>query len=98
MTNALEATTARKAAGQAVNRLNYKSPPQRPDLVAEFMSGMRARQQQDNYMFARMQRSMAYDQLSAAEQHLARARDNKDEEEIALATLALNRLRDELDA
>ncbi len=59
MTIALEATTARKAAGQAVNSLNYKSPPQCPDLVAEFMSGMHARKQQDNGMFARMQRSMA---------------------------------------
>ena len=98
MANALEATAARKAAGQAANNLSYKSPPQRPDLIAEFLSGMRARQERDDGIFSRVQRSMAYDQLPAAEQRLTRARENGDEEEIARATRALNRLRDEIDA
>ena len=72
MANALEATTARKAAGKAANNRSYKPPPQRPDLLAELLSGMRARQQRDDGMFAGMRRSMAYDQLPAAEQRLAR--------------------------
>ena len=43
--DSLEATAARKAAGQAANELNYKSPLQRADLVAELMVtvGMRSR-------------------------------------------------------
>ena len=98
MANALEATTARKAAGQAANLLSYKSPPQRPDLVAEFMAGMRARQERDDGMFARMQRSMAYDQLPAAELRLARAHESGNAEDIARATRTLQRLRDEIDA
>ncbi len=73
MASEIEATTARKAAVQAANNLSYKSPPQRPDLVADFLSGMRARQERDDGMFARMQRSMPYDQLPAAEQRLSRA-------------------------
>ena len=98
MANALEATTACKAAGLAANNLSYKSPPQRPDLVAELMSGMRARQERDDGLFASVRRSMAYDQLTSAEQRLARARADGEEEEITRATRALNRLRDEIDA
>jgi hypothetical protein len=49
-------------------------------------------------LFAGVRRSMAYDQLPAAEQRLARARASGDEEEIARATRVLNRLRDEIDA
>ncbi len=79
MAKALVATTARKAAGQAANNLSYKSPPQRPDLIAEFLSGMRARQERDDGIFSRV-------------------RENGDEEEIARATRALSRLRDEIDA
>jgi hypothetical protein len=45
-----------------------------------------------------MRRSMAYDQLPGAELLLARARDAGDEEEIALATRALSRIREEIDA
>jgi hypothetical protein len=62
------------------------------------MSGMRARQELDDGMFASMQRSMAYDQLPAAESRLARAREAQDEVEIARATRTLNRIRDEIDA
>jgi hypothetical protein len=97
MASALEATSARKAAGQAANNLNYKSPPQRPDLVAELMTSMRARQERDDGLFAGVRRSMAYDQLPAAEQRLARAQDAGEPEEIARATRALNRIRDEID-
>jgi len=53
-----------EGAGQAANKLDYKSPPPRPDLVAELMSGMRARQERDDGLFAGVRRSMAYDQLS----------------------------------
>jgi hypothetical protein len=98
MATALAATTARKEAGQAANNLSYKSPPQRPDLVAELMLGMRARQERDDGLFAGVRRSMAYDQLTAAEQRLAHARASGDEEELARATRALNRLSDEIDA
>ena len=59
---------------------------------------MRARQERERDIFSRVQRSMAYDQLPAAEQRLTRALENGDEEEIARATRALNRLRDEIDA
>ena len=82
----------------AQNNLSYKSPPQRPDLIAEFLSGMRARQERERGIFSRVQRSMAYDQVPTAEQRLTRARENGDEEEIARATRALNRLGDEIDA
>jgi hypothetical protein len=54
--------------------------------------------ERDHGIFSRVQRSMAYNQLPAAEQSLTRARENGDKEEIALATRALNRLRDEIDA
>ncbi len=73
MANALDATAARKAAGQAANNLSYKSPPPRPDLVAEFLTGLRARQERDSSLFAGMRHSMAYDQLPGAELRLARA-------------------------
>jgi hypothetical protein len=59
---------------------------------------MRARQERERGIFSRVQRSMAYNQVPAAEQRLTRARENGDEEEIARATRALNRLRDEIDA
>ncbi len=39
-----------------------------------------------------------YDQLPGAELRLARARDAEDEEEIAPATRALSRVREEIDA
>jgi len=84
--------------GKQRDRLDYKSPPPRPDLVAELMSGMRARQERDDGLFAGVRRSMAYDQLSLAEQRLARARDAGDEEEITRATRSLDRIRDEIDA
>ncbi len=41
---------------------------------------------------------MAYDQLPAAQQRLALARAEGEDEEIARATRALKRLRDEIDA
>jgi hypothetical protein len=47
---------------------------------------MRARQERERDIFSRVQRSMAYDQVPAAEQRLTRARENGDEEEIARAT------------
>ncbi len=71
MANVLDAITDRKAAGvagQAAHNLSYKSPPQRPDLFAELMSGMRARQERDDGLVAGVRCSMAYDQLPAAEQ------------------------------
>jgi hypothetical protein len=98
MATALEATTAHKEAGQAANNLNYKSLPQRPDLVAEIMLCMHARQERDDSLFAGVRRSMAYDQLPAAEQRLTCARASGEEEDIARATRALNRLRDEIEA
>ncbi len=55
-------------------------------------------QERDEGISSRVQRSMAYDQLPAAEQRLTRARENGYEEEFARATRALNRLRDEIDA
>ena len=98
LAQALEIVTARKAAGLAANNLSYKSPPQRPDMVAEILSTMRAREERDNGLFTGVRRSMAYDQLPAARQRLADARADGDEEEITRATRALNKLRDEIDA
>ena len=98
MAAALEATSARKAAGQVANNISYKSPPQRPNLVAELMAGMCARQERDDGFFAGVRRSMAYDELPAAQQRLALARAEGEDEEIERATRALKRLRDEIDA
>ena len=55
-------------------------------------------QELDNGIFLRVQRSMAYDQLPAAEQCLTSACENEDEKELARAKRAQNRLRDEIDA
>ena len=74
-----------------------QSPPQRPDLVAELLSGMRARQERDDGLFAGVRRSMAYDQLPGAERRLDRAVALGDQEEIARATRALSRVREEID-
>ena len=98
MAAALEATSARKAAGLVAKNPSYKSPPQRPDVVAELMAGMRARQERDDGLFAGVRRSMAYDQMPAARQRLTDARAEGDEEEIERAKKALKRLRDEIDA
>jgi hypothetical protein len=55
-------------------------------------------QEREDGIFSRVQRSMAYDQLPAAELRLTLARENGDDEGIARATQTLNRLRDEIDA
>jgi hypothetical protein len=65
------------------------------------MLGMHARQEQDNVLFAGVLHSMTYDQHASAEQQLASARENGEEEEnqeTALATRALSRLCDDIDA
>jgi hypothetical protein len=61
------------------------------------MSGMRARQERDDGLFASVKHSMAYYQLPAAEQRLDRALQVGAEDEITRATRALNRFRDEID-
>ncbi len=55
-------------------------------------------QELDDGIFSRVQHSMAFDQLPAAEQRLTRACENEDEKELARATRAQNRLHDEIDA
>ena len=58
---------------------------------------MRARQERDDGLFAGVRRSMAYDQLPGAERRLDRAVALGDQEEIARATRALIRVREEID-
>ncbi len=94
---ALQAVDARKSAGQASGKLNYKSPPPRPDMCAEILAAMRAREERDNGMFADVRRSMAYDRLENAERRLDRAVSKNDEAEIARAQRALDKIRDEID-
>ena len=98
MSQALDVVDERKKTGLASGKLNYKSPPSRPDLCAEIMANMRAREERDNGLFASVQCSMTYDQLPAAEQRLASAKAGDNEEGKARATRALATLLEEIDA
>ncbi len=66
-------------------------------MVAGILSTILSREERDNGLFAGALCSLAYEMLPAAEQQLSSARADSEEEEIARATRALNKLCDEID-